>query len=70
MSERLSMIGVRVEPAFRADIKAEAEARFGGNESLMAREAMKLYISLRRRLGVEFEPTVAGILAPDRERAA
>ena len=53
------MIGVRVEPAFRTEIKAEADRRFGGNESLLIREATRVYLRLRRKLGHQYEPTLA-----------
>jgi hypothetical protein len=52
------MIGVRVTPEFRAEIAGEAEKRFGGNESLLMREATALYIRMRHKLGPQFEPTI------------
>lgn len=54
-----SQIGFRMDPEFREAIKAEANARFGGNESLLVREATRLYLQLRHELGVQFEPTIA-----------
>lgn len=63
-------IGVRVEPALRAEIKAEASHRFDGNESMLMREATVIYIRLRRKLGPQYEPTIALLLGdPIDERA-
>lgn len=50
------MIGVRVEPEFRAEIKDAARRFHGGNESLLLRESARLYLDLRRKLGPQFEP--------------
>ena len=51
-------IGVRVEPDLRAEIKAEADKRFGGNESLLMREATRKHLRMRRKLGAQYEPTM------------
>ncbi len=69
MSEPRPVIGVRVEPAFRAEIKAAAIRHHGGNESLLLREAAEVYLELRRKLGVQYEPTMA-LLIGEREREA
>ncbi len=65
MSERQPQIGVRVEPDFRAEIKASADRHFGGNESLLLREAARVYLAMRRRLGVQYEPTLALLIGDD-----
>lgn len=63
------MIGVRVTPELREQIASEAEKRFGGNESLLMREATVLYIELRRKLGVQFEPTIHVLTGAPNESA-
>lgn len=55
-------IGVRVEPDLRAEIKAEAARQFGGNESMLVRKATVDYLRLRRKLGPQYEPTIALLL--------
>ncbi len=72
MSDRLPQIGVRVEPRFRAEIKNAAERHHGGNESLLLREAARVYLALRRKLGVQYDPTLALLIGDDAsgERAA
>jgi hypothetical protein len=51
-------IGVRIDPEFRAEVKAGAERYFEGSESALLREAARVYIALRRKLGVQYEPTL------------
>ena len=65
LDERASQIGVRVDAAFRAEIKAAADRHFGGNESYLVRAATELYIRLRQRLGLQFEPVVGSLVPPD-----
>lgn len=64
MSQR-EQIGVRVDPEFRARVRAEAERNFGGNESLVLRKGTDLYLRLREKLGVQFEPMLAIWLGDD-----
>jgi len=64
-TERLPQIGVRVEPAFREQIREMADRYHGGNESLLLREAGRVYIALRQRLGVQYEPTLALLIGPE-----
>jgi hypothetical protein len=54
----LPQIGVRMEQSLRDEVAAEAAKRFGGNESQLLREGVVLYLALRRKLGVQFEPTM------------
>lgn len=70
MSERQPQIGVRVEPEFRAEIKAEAIRRFGGNESLLLRESARVYLRLRRHLGTRYESVLGALIGDDEEVAA
>lgn len=70
MSERQPMIGVRVEPGFRDEIKAEADKRFGGNESLLMREATRTYLRMRRKLGAQYEPTLLDLLGDEEQQEA
>lgn len=53
------MINLRVDADFDALLQAEAEKRFGGSKGLLLREAGETYITLRRRLGPQYEPTIA-----------
>jgi hypothetical protein len=55
-------IFARVSPEFRAEIKAEAVERFEGNEGAVIREAARTYLRLRRKLGPQYEPTLALLL--------
>lgn len=70
MSIRQPQIGVRVEPQFRAELKEVADRYFGGNESLLFREAVKKYIRMRRKLGAQFEPFLATIIGEDDDQEA
>lgn len=56
-----AIIFARVDDALRMQIRAEADRRFEGNESLVVREAVRLYLRLRHHLGPAFEPTLQGI---------
>ncbi len=53
------VIGVRVEPDFRAAIKGVAEQYHDGSESGLLREAARVYLAMRRKYGVQYEPTLA-----------
>jgi hypothetical protein len=69
---RRPMIGVRFVPAEKAVVKAGAERYFDGNESDLLRAGTRLYLRLRDKLGVQFEPTMALILGENgsgKERA-
>lgn len=57
-------IGIRVDPEFRAEVRAAADRYHQGNESYMGREALKTYMALRSRLGSQYEPTIALLLGP------
>ena len=67
---RAVTIGVRVRPEERAALKDAAGRWFDGNESLLVRQAVELFIGLRLRHGLNFEPLVAGLLPPTDERTA
>lgn len=59
VTSKSPQIGVRVDPAFRAEIKLMADKHFDRSESALLREAARTYISLRRKLGPQYEPTIA-----------
>lgn len=63
-------IGVRVDPAFRAEIKAGAERHHEGSESALLREAARVYLSLRRKFGVQYEPIVFGLIGDGADEKA
>lgn len=67
---RREQIGVRVDPEFRARVRAEADRNFGGNESLVLRKGTDLYLRLKEKWGVQFEAVVAGLLGDDQGRPA
>ena len=55
------VIGVRVDPGFRAEIKAGADRYHDGSESAVLRAGAKLYLLMRDRLGPQFEPTLMAL---------
>ena len=63
MSKPKQMLFARVDDSLREQVRAEAALRFEGNESVLVRDAIRLYLRLRRHLGTAFEPTVES-LAP------
>lgn len=64
-------IGVRVDPAFRTEIKAAADRHHEGSESAVLREGARLYVAMRRKFGVQYEPIVSGLVGdPANESAA
>jgi hypothetical protein len=62
-----TVIGVRVPPSLRADIKQVALRHFDGNESDLLREGARLYIALRHKFGVQYEPFVATLIGDEDE---
>lgn len=56
-SER-RMVFARIEPEFRRRVKAEADRRYQGNESMVVRAALEMYLDLREELGPRFEIVV------------
>jgi hypothetical protein len=61
MSNRRPTVFARVEPEFRELVRSEAAALFEGNESLLVRDAIRVYLRLRRHLGAAFEPTIQSL---------
>ena len=61
------MINFRVDAAFDTRMQEEAEIRFDGSKGHLSREAVELYLTLRNRLGVQFDPTIA-LLTSNRNR--
>ena len=54
-------IYARVDPALRDRVKAEADLRFEGNESVVVRVAVVTYLRLREHLGSSFDETIEQI---------
>ena len=65
MAQRLPQVGVRVSDELRALIQAEADTRFGGNESLVLRHATEIYLQLRQRFGPTLDIMLAAWLNDD-----
>lgn len=65
MERRQRTLGIRVDADLSDQIKAAASEHFDGNESILARKAITLYIALRRQLGDRFEAVVGSFLPRD-----
>lgn len=63
MAGHKTVVGFRVEPEFREEIKRVATRHHEGNESFLLREAARLYVDLRRTLGPRFEVALADLFA-------
>lgn len=54
-------IGVRIDPELRTEIKTIARRHHEGSDSAAIRAGARLYITLRNRLGPNFEPTLLAL---------
>lgn len=70
MAARPPMVFARIEPALRDRVKAEANRRFEGNESLVIRDAIRTYLRLRDHLGTAYEATLEEIAPLDEAETA
>lgn len=57
-----TVLSTRVEPAFRAEVRREADHAFEGNESRVVRRALRDFLTLRQALGPDYEATLARLL--------
>lgn len=66
MGKRAPAVSLYVDADLKSAIAEEAERRFEGNESMLWREAVRLYLDLRQRLGTNFDAAIEDL----RERTA
>lgn len=55
----------RIDPDIRDRVRREADQRFQGNESMVARAALETYFDLRDALGFDFERVISDLIAVD-----
>jgi hypothetical protein len=69
MPSKKPLLFARVEPELFDRVRAEADLRYEGNQSLLLRNAMRTYLRLREKLGSGFEPTMEALTGALDEKA-